>query len=153
MDPDWCWNSYLNFRALKASNDIREQLIRIMVSQKCSLESNPVTHKDYYTNIKKCILSGFFMQTATLQRNGHYLTIKDDQTVVMHPSTVISHRPEWLLYNEFVLTSRNYIRTVLEIEPEWLFEVAPEYFALDDDFRAGETRRKLERVVNRLKKL
>ena len=93
------------------------------------------------------------MQTATLQRNGHYLTIKDDQTVVMHPSTVISHRPEWLLYNEFVLTSRNYIRTVLEIEPEWLFEVAPEYFALDDDFRAGETRRKLERVVNRLKKL
>ena len=61
MNPDWCWNSYLNFRALKAGNDIREQLIRIMVSQKCNLESNPVQDKDYYTNIKKCILSGFFM--------------------------------------------------------------------------------------------
>ena len=68
----------------------------------------------------------------------------------MHPSTVIDHKPEWVLYNEFVLTSRNYIRTVLEIYPEWLFEVAPDYFALDEDFRNGETRRKLERVVKRL---
>lgn len=70
----------------------------------------------------------------------------------MHPSTVIDHKPEWVLYNEFVLTSRNYIRTVLEIHPEWLFEVAPEYFALDDDFRNGEARRKLERVLARINK-
>lgn len=24
MDTDWCWNHYLNFRALKQANDIRE---------------------------------------------------------------------------------------------------------------------------------
>ena len=48
---------------------------------------------------------------------------------------MIDHKPEWVLYNEFVLTSRNYIRTVLEIEPEWLFEVAPNYFNLDEDFK------------------
>ena len=71
---------------------------------------------------------------------------------MMHPSTVIDHKPEWVLYNEFVLTSRNYIRTVLEIYPEWLFEVAPDYFALDEDFRNGEARRKLERVLKRIKK-
>lgn len=70
--------------------------------------------------------------------------------VIIHPSSVIDHKPEWVLYNEFVLTSRNYIRTVLEIEPEWLFEVAPEYFQLDEDFKNGEARRKLERVLKRL---
>jgi len=150
MNTDWCWSSFLNFRALKSANDIREQLIKIMVTQKCSLESSPTTHPDYYTNIKKCILSGFFMQTALMQRAGHYLTLKDDQTVVMHPSSVIDHKPEWVLYNDFVLTSRNFIRTVLEIHPEWLFEVAPEYFALDDDFKQGEARRKLERVLQRI---
>ena len=63
---------------------------------------------------------------------------------------MIDHKPEWVLYNEFVLTSRNYIRTVLEIEPEWLFEVAPNYFNLDEDFKNGEARRKLERVQKRL---
>jgi pre-mRNA-splicing factor ATP-dependent RNA helicase DHX15/PRP43 len=70
--------------------------------------------------------------------------------VIIHPSSVIDHKPEWVLYNEFLLTSRNYIRTVLEIEPEWLFEVAPEYFQLDEDFKNGEARRKLERVQKRL---
>ena len=63
----------------------------------------------------------------------------------MHPSTVIDYKPEFVMYNEFLLTSKNYIRTVLVIDPEWLFEVAPDYFDLDE-FPAGEARRRLERV-------
>ena len=78
MDQHWCWNSYLNFRALKQANDIREQLIRILANNRCNLESNPTSHPDYYTNIKKAVLSGYFMQTALLQRSGHYQTLKDD---------------------------------------------------------------------------
>jgi pre-mRNA-splicing factor ATP-dependent RNA helicase DHX15/PRP43 len=49
------------------------------------------------------------------------------------------------MYNEFMLTKRNFIRMVTVIEAEWLFEVAPEYFDLDE-FRNGETKRKLERA-------
>lgn len=87
-----------------------------------------------------------------MQRAGHYLTVKDDQVVLMHPSTILDHKPEWVLYNEFILTSKNYIRTLTEISPEWLFEVAPDYFNLDDEFRQGECRRKLERVYKRIEK-
>ena len=50
------------------------------------------------------------------------------------------------MYNEFVLTSKNYIRTVSEIKPEWLFEMSDEYFDLNE-FRQSEARRKLERVL------
>lgn len=39
--------------------------------------------------------------------------------VNLHPSTVLDHKPEWALYNEFVLTSKNYIRTVTDVRPEW----------------------------------
>lgn len=70
---------------------------------------------------------------------------------MIHPSTVIDNKPDWVIYNEFVLTTRNYIRTVTKIDPEWLFEVAPEYFDLSE-FRAGETQRRLERVQKRLHK-
>ena len=66
MNADWCWNNYLNFRALKQANDIRDQLVRVMANQRQRLDSMPVTHPDYYTNIKKAVLSGFFMQTALL---------------------------------------------------------------------------------------
>jgi pre-mRNA-splicing factor ATP-dependent RNA helicase DHX15/PRP43 len=65
-NADWCWNHYLNSRALSQANSIREQLIRLLVTQKCNLVSNPTSHPHYYRNIKKAILSGFFMQTALL---------------------------------------------------------------------------------------
>ena len=68
---------------------------------------------------------------------------------MIHPSTVLDSKPDWVLYNEFVLTSRNYIRTVTSIRPEWLFEVAPAYFDLSE-FKNNETLRKLERVYSRL---
>ena len=54
------------------------------------------------------------------------------------------------MYNEFVLTSKNYIRTVTEIQPEWLFEISPEYFDLEE-IKNGEAKRKLERVYKRMK--
>lgn len=54
-----------------------------------------------------------------MERTGHYLTVKDNQVVQLHPSTVLDHKPEWVLYNEFVLTTKNYIRTCTDIKPEW----------------------------------
>ena len=56
------------------------------------------------------------MQVAHLERTGHYLTIKDNQVVQLHPSHCLDRKPEWVLYNEFVLTSKNYIRTVTEVK-------------------------------------
>lgn len=59
-------------------------------------------------------------QVAHLERTGHYLTIKDNQMVQLHPSTCLDHKPEWVIYNEFVLTTKNYIRTVTDIKRKWI---------------------------------
>ena len=74
---------------------------------------------------------------AHLERTGHYLTVKDNQMVHLHPSTCLDHKPEWAIYQEFVLTSRNYIRTVTDIKGEWLVDLAPHYYDLQN-FPAGE---------------
>ena len=42
--------------------------------------------------------------------------MKDNQVVQLHPSTCLDHKPDWVLYDEFVLTSKNYIRTVSDIK-------------------------------------
>ena len=39
---------------------------------------------------------------------------------LLHPSTVLGQDSEWVLYNEFVLTTKNYIRTITAVKPEWL---------------------------------
>ena len=61
------------------------------------------------------------MQVAKREGTGKtYVTVKDDQNVLLHPSTVLGQESEWVLYNEFVLTTKNYIRTVTAVKPEWL---------------------------------
>ena len=59
------------------------------------------------------------IKAAHHERTGHYLTVKDNQVVQLHPSTCLDHKPEWVIYNEFVLTTKNYIRTITDIKPEW----------------------------------
>lgn len=55
---------------------------------------------------------------AHAERGGNYLTVKDNQAVALHPSSGLQ-KAEWVIYDEFVLTSRNFIRTCTEVEPEW----------------------------------
>jgi Oligonucleotide/oligosaccharide-binding (OB)-fold len=42
------------------------------------------------------------------------------QRVTIHPSSSLDLEPEWVIFNEFVITSRPYIRTVTAIEGWWL---------------------------------
>lgn len=73
------------------------------------------------------------------------MTVKDSQVVAIHPSSTIDHRPEWVLYHEFVLTKKNYIRTVTEIKGEWLFKIAAPYFN-PANIKNFETKKELEKV-------
>mmetsp|Transcript_20423 Transcript_20423/g.19406 ORF Transcript_20423/g.19406 Transcript_20423/m.19406 type:complete len:81 (+) Transcript_20423:1216-1458(+) len=77
------------------------------------------------------------------------MTVKDNQVVAIHPSSTLDYKPEWVLYNEFVLTSKNYIRIVSEVQPEWFFEIAPDYFELEG-MPNCEGKRQLERIKRRM---
>ena len=145
----WARKNFLQLRSLKAADSVRAQLARIMKRLDVPLLSNDYASPEYAPSIRKAILAGYFMQVAHLERKS-YVVVKDNQTVILHPSTVLRRKPEWVLYNEFVLTSKNYIRTVTEIRPQWLFEIAPHYYDLSE-FPKTETRRVLEQVKSFMK--
>lgn len=149
-DSQWCYNNYMNYRAMKSADSVRSQLVRIASRFNMSLVSTDFTSRDYYLNIRRAILSGYFMQVAHLERQGSYLTVKDNQMVTLHPSTCLDHKPEWVMYNEFVLTTKNYIRICTEAKGEWLIEIAPHYYDLTN-FPACEAKRVLERIYERSK--
>ncbi|EMH76638.1 helicase, putative, partial [Entamoeba histolytica HM-1:IMSS-B] len=90
------------------------------------------------------LCKGFFMQSAH-QVKGGYQIVCDNRIVLLHPSSCIGKR-EWILYNEYVMTKREYVRTASSIQPEWLFEASPKYFAQLDKFKESETTRALKRV-------
>jgi len=145
----WCYDNFINYRSLKSADNVRQQLSRIMDRFNLRRSSTDFTSRDYYINIRKALVAGFFMQIAHLERTGHYLTAKDNQMVQLHPSTVLDHKPEWVLYNEFVLTTKNYIRTVTDIKPEWLVKTAPQYYDMAN-FPQCEAKRVLERIIAKI---
>lgn len=81
-DPDWCYNNFLNGRTLKAADNVRQQLKRIMERCDEELVSTPFDDKNYYINIRQALTAGFFMQVAHLEKSGHYLTVKDNQVLL-----------------------------------------------------------------------
>jgi pre-mRNA-splicing factor ATP-dependent RNA helicase DHX15/PRP43 len=147
---DWCWDNFLNMRSCKSAADIKRQLL----TQITRLYPKQLKVDEYCgdsTLIRRALLSGFFMQAAHLERAGHYTTVKDNQPVRLHPSSALSTPPDWVIYNEFVLTNQHYIRTVTAVKPEWLFEEAPGFYDLDR-FPMCDARRALEQVKMRMAK-
>ncbi|KAK0230461.1 P-loop containing nucleoside triphosphate hydrolase protein [Armillaria fumosa] len=147
-DKSWLYNHFLSARALAQADNVRVQLERTMAKYDVDLVSLS-DEKKLYHNIRQVLVCGFFMQVAHKEgEKGNYLTVKDNQVVALHPSCGLDTQPEWVIFNEFVLTSRPYIRTVSDVRPEWLLEHAAHYFDLST-FTNGETKRALQRVVNK----
>jgi len=144
-DSQWCFDNFVNARAMKQADSVRGQLLRLCSRFSLALVSTDFASKDYYTNLRKALLSGYFMQVAHLERTGQYLTVKDNQQVALHPSTCLDHKPEWVCYHEFVLTSKNFIRTVTDVKGDWLVDIAAVYYDLSN-FPQSEARRALERL-------
>lgn len=118
-DKNWCWNNYLSARALQQAENVRTQLLRTMERYEIELVTTQDERK-LWTNIRKALVCGFFMQVAHKEgEKSNYLTVKDNQVVSLHPSCGLDTSPEWVLFNEFVLTTKPYIRTVTEVKPEW----------------------------------
>ncbi|XP_015772123.1 PREDICTED: pre-mRNA-splicing factor ATP-dependent RNA helicase DHX15-like [Acropora digitifera] len=150
-DVQWCYDNFIQHRSLKSADNVRDQLTRIMDRFNLARRSTDFNSRDYYLNIRKALVAGFFMQVAHLERSGHYLTVKDNQVVQLHPSTCLDHKPEWVLYNEFVLTTKNYIRTCTDIKADWLVKLAPQYYDMRN-FPMCEAKRVLERIMDRVQK-
>lgn len=63
-DTNWCYENFVNFRSLKQADNVRQQLSRIMDRFNLKRTSTDFSSKDYYINIRKALVQGFFMQVS-----------------------------------------------------------------------------------------
>lgn len=81
-----------------------------------------------------------------------YKTLVEGTPVYIHPSSsLFNHNPEWVIYHELVLTTKEYMREVLAVDPKWLVEMAPTYFRGSDPNKLSKRKRqeKIEPLYNR----
>ncbi|RWS27129.1 pre-mRNA-splicing factor ATP-dependent RNA helicase DHX16-like protein [Leptotrombidium deliense] len=122
----WCIENFIQYRSMCRARDVRDQLQGLMDRVEIELKSDPTE----IVGIRKAITSGYFYHVARLSKTGgQHKTIKSQQTVLIHPnSSLFEEKPRWLLYHELVLTTKEYMRQIIEIDPSWLIEVAPHYY-------------------------
>lgn len=127
----WCYENYVQFKSLGRVRDIRDQLAGLCERVEVVVESNPDPQN--IVPVQKALTSGYFFNTARLQRDGGYRTTKSNQSVYIHPSSGLFQMqppPKFVLYYELVLTSKEFMRQCMPIEGSWLLE--REFEARDD---------------------
>ena len=127
----WCTENYIHPKAMQKARNIKEQL-EYITKNKLNInidDENISDNKDINDNIRKAIISGFFFNCACLNKDGIYRTIKNPHVVNIHPTSILfKQNPKYIVYHELIYTTKEYMRYCIEVEPDWLLEIAPFYF-------------------------
>ncbi len=161
FDQGFCHENFVQYKSLQRARDVRDQLkdmcAKVELDEKYvppadSLEAKgPIDER-----VRKAITSGFFPNTAKLERDGTYKTMKKKLAVHIHPSSCLYIKdrtkdnkdkdgegnsnllvapvqvnttpPASVVYHELVKTSKEFMRQVIVIEMDWLTKIAPHYF-------------------------
>jgi ATP-dependent RNA helicase DHX8/PRP22 len=138
----WCFENFVQARSLRRAQDVRKQLLTIMDRYKLDIMSCGKN----YNKVRKAICSGFFVHAARKDPQEGYKTLVEGQPVYIHPSSALFQRnPDWVIYHELVMTTKEYMREVTTIDPKWLPELAPKFFKVSDP-KSMSKRKKQEKL-------
>ncbi|XP_012454952.1 probable pre-mRNA-splicing factor ATP-dependent RNA helicase DEAH5 [Gossypium raimondii] len=138
----WCFENFVQSRSLRRAQDVRKQLLSIMDKYKLDV----VSAGKNFTKIRKAITAGFFFHAARKDPQEGYRTLVENQPVYIHPSSALFQRqPDWVIYHELVMTTKEYMREVTVVDPKWLVELAPRFFKVADPTKMSKRKRQ-ERI-------
>ncbi|KAL5715520.1 RNA helicase [Ranunculus cassubicifolius] len=134
----WCLENFVQSRSLRRAQDVRKHLLTIM--DRCKL--NVVSAGKDFSKIQKAITAGFFFHAARKDPQEGYKTLVGSQPVYVHPSSSLFQRqPDWVIYHELVMTTKEYMREVTVVDPKWLVELAPRFFKTADPNKMSQRKR------------
>jgi ATP-dependent RNA helicase DHX8/PRP22 len=138
----WCFENYLQARSLRRAQDVRKQLLTIMDRYRLEVTSAGRN----FNRIRRAITSGFFFHAAKKDPQEGFKTLVENTPTYIHPSSSLFQRqPDWVVYHELVLTSKEYMRECVAIDPKWLVELAPRFFK-QADARIMSKRKRMEKL-------
>ncbi|KAJ1624520.1 pre-mRNA-splicing factor ATP-dependent RNA helicase PRP16 [Pavlovales sp. CCMP2436] len=123
----WATRRGLDARVLQRAAQVRTQLRRFLVRFGLRVEScGRDTDK-----LRRAVVRGFFPHAAQRQVGGQYRAARGGRLLAIHPRSVLfGAPPEWLIYHEVQALGggEEAMLDVCKIEPEWLTELAPQFY-------------------------
>ncbi|KAF7491869.1 putative ATP-dependent RNA helicase DHX35 [Sarcoptes scabiei] len=122
----WSDQNYLNYKGLLRVCEIRNRLRSLMQRFKIKMVSTMSVEA-----ILRCIVAGLFTNAAQLCEDGIYRTIRGDHKLFIHPTSVLhtmKRPPKFVVFVEVVQTTKDYMKDITVIKPNWLYEIAPHFY-------------------------
>ncbi len=144
----WCMRHFLHSKSLRRAKEVREQLIDIMKMQKMTMASCGTD----WDVVRKCICSGYYHQAAKVRGIGEYMNLRTSVTVQLHPTSALyglGFLPDYVVYHELILTSKEYMSTVTSVDPRWLAELGGVFYSVKEKGYSAREKRVIETDFNR----
>lgn len=153
----WCKTNFISYKRMREWNDIYRQIITLNKENSIKLTTLPPvdwTNKAFnnnYGRIHRSLLAGYLSSIALKREKNFYRLTKDREGMIYPGSGLFNCGGEWVFSFEQVKTSNLFLRTVGNIDVEWLERLGGElckrsysapYYSVD----LGEVRA-LERVT------
>ncbi|KXN70896.1 P-loop containing nucleoside triphosphate hydrolase protein [Conidiobolus coronatus NRRL 28638] len=139
----WCNAHFIQPKAMLKAREVRSQLMDIMKSQNMAY----VTCGSTTDIVRKCICSAYFHQAAKVKGIGEYVNLRSGMPCQLHPTSALygmGFTPDYIVYNELVMTSKEYMQCVTAIEPEWLSEYGGIFFSIKKSGHGHKENRELQ---------
>ncbi|MED6242273.1 Pre-mRNA-splicing factor ATP-dependent RNA helicase PRP16, partial [Ameca splendens] len=137
----WCNDHFIHTKAMRKVREVRSQLKDIMVQQKINL----ISCGSDWDIIRKCICAAYFHQAAKLKGIGEYVNVRTGMPCHLHPTSSLfgmGYTPDYIIYHELVMTTKEYMQCVTAVDGEWLAELGPMFYSIK---HAGKSRQENRR--------
>lgn len=148
FNDGWCIRHFLHAKSLKRAKEVRDQLLDIMKMQNMAMVSSGTD----WDVIRKCICSGYYHQAAKVKGIGEYINLRTSVTVQLHPTSALyglGFLPDYVVYHELILTSKEYMSTVTSVDPHWLAELGGVFYSVKEKGYSAREKRITETEFNR----
>ncbi|KAF8985801.1 DEAH-box RNA helicase prp16 [Entomortierella lignicola] len=137
---DWCVKHFVQPKAMRKAREVRSQLMDMMKSEKMPY----VSCNTDWDIIRKCICSAYFHQAGRIKALGEYVNCRTGMPCHLHPTSALyglGYNPDYIVYHELVMTSKEYMQCVTSVDPHWLAELGPMFYSVKEKSYAHREKR------------
>ncbi|KAF8390619.1 hypothetical protein HHK36_025146 [Tetracentron sinense] len=141
---DWCNDHFLHVKGLRKAREVRSQLLDILKTLKIPLTS---CGPDWDV-VRKAICSAYFHNSARLKGVGEYVNCRNGMPCHLHPSSALyglGYTPDYVVYHELILTTKEYMQCATSVEPQWLAELGPMFFSVKESDTSMQEHKKKQK--------
>ncbi|CRG94001.1 pre-mRNA-splicing factor ATP-dependent RNA helicase PRP16, putative [Plasmodium gallinaceum] len=124
---NWCVKNFIQHKSLNKAKEVYSQLNDIIKT----LNMKNISCNNKWELVRKTICSGYFHNAAKLKSFSEYINLRTNVSCHVHPNSSlynIGYTPDYVIYQEIVFTTKEFMRNVTTVEPEWLCELGPLFF-------------------------